>query len=135
MEPGPPCVALREYIEALLSAKELRDEQRFQAQSAAITAAMGAAEKAVTKAEAAAERRFESVNEFRATLSDQAATFVTRTELEVLREQWRETAATFAARLDTAEGHAGGLTSGWGYLIGAVTLVGAVIAVVLAVNS
>jgi hypothetical protein len=39
----------------------------------------------VTKAEIATERRFEGVNEFRATLSDQAAQFVTRREFESLR--------------------------------------------------
>jgi len=43
-------------------------------------AAMTAAEKAINKAELATEKRFEGVNEFRDTLSDQAATFLARTE-------------------------------------------------------
>ena len=43
--------------------------------------ALQAAEKAVTKAELAAEKRFESVNEFRNQLKDQTGTFITRNEL------------------------------------------------------
>ena len=38
-------------------------------------------ERAVNKAEIAAEKRLDAVNEFRGQLKDQAATFVTRTEL------------------------------------------------------
>lgn len=71
---------------------QLQMEHRFQAQEksidaglvaqrAAIDAALAAADKATTKAEVATELRFQSVNEFRAQLSDQAATFMTRNEL------------------------------------------------------
>lgn len=42
---------------------------------------------AVLKAEDASEKRFESVNEFRAQLNDQATTFVTRRELEAVSEK------------------------------------------------
>jgi predicted PurR-regulated permease PerM len=52
--------------EELRVADALRNEQRFEA---------------VVKAELAAEKRLDSVNEFRGQLQDQAATFVTRTEL------------------------------------------------------
>jgi hypothetical protein len=48
----------------------------------AIQAALASAEKAVAKAETASERRFEGVNEFRRTLSDQSATFLPRTEYD-----------------------------------------------------
>lgn len=68
-------VSVLDHIMALLAEKDTRDEQRFQAQTSAINAALQAAEKAVTKAEMASERRFEGVNEFRAQLSDQARTF------------------------------------------------------------
>jgi len=54
----------------------------FKAAEAAVDRALASAEKAVSKAEAAAERRFEGVNEFRQTLTDQAATFLTRAEGE-----------------------------------------------------
>jgi len=57
------------------------NEQRFRAQEQAVAFALQAAEKAVTKAELAAEKRFESVNEFRNQLKDQTGTFITRNEL------------------------------------------------------
>ena len=44
--------------------------------------ALDAADKAVTKSEAASEKRFESVNEFRAQLTDQAHSFMPRQEAE-----------------------------------------------------
>ena len=56
-------------------------EQRFKAQEQAVTFALQSAEKAVTKAELAAEKRFESVNEFRDQLKDQTGTFITRNEM------------------------------------------------------
>jgi hypothetical protein len=79
----------------LMDEVEKRNAQRFDAQQEAVgvamvgqekavLAAMAAAEKAVTKAEIASEKRFESVNEFRKTLSDQTANFITRTEYAAL---------------------------------------------------
>jgi hypothetical protein len=82
-----------EVLSVRISEAEKRNEQRFLAQQDAIAtamvaqekavlAAMAAAEKAVTKAETAVEKRFESVNEFRKTLSDQTSTFITRDRFE-----------------------------------------------------
>lgn len=45
-----------------------------------VTTAMLAADKAISKAEGSTEKRFESVNEFRQTLSDQAVNFLSRNE-------------------------------------------------------
>ncbi len=64
--------ALKQYTEALV------DNNRT-----TITAAMDAAKEAVAKAEIANERRFASVNEFRAALTDQTATFISRPEYSV----------------------------------------------------
>lgn len=50
----------------------------------AVQAALLSAEKAVGKAEVAAEKRFDAVNEFRAQLADQAATFMPRSEAETI---------------------------------------------------
>jgi hypothetical protein len=46
------------------------------------SAAQQASEEAVKKAEAASEKRFDSVNEFRKTLTDQATFFATKEEME-----------------------------------------------------
>lgn len=61
--------------------RELTD-QRFEATDKAMSAALAAAQAAVTKAEVANEKRFESVNEFRAQLADQTRDLLTRREYE-----------------------------------------------------
>jgi len=67
-----------------LDERDKRYEQRFVAQQEATHAALIAAEKAVTKAETAAEKRLDSVNEFRGQLRDQAATFIPRSEVQIM---------------------------------------------------
>ena len=70
-------------LDAAFLAQQTAMKTAFDAADKAVAAALESAEKAVTKAEAAAEKRFESVNEFRQQLTDQAATFVSRTEYTV----------------------------------------------------
>lgn len=75
-------VTLIEKKNAELRAADISaNEQRFKAQEQAVAFALASAEKAVTKAELAAEKRFESVNEFRNQLKDQTGTFITRNEM------------------------------------------------------
>jgi Flp pilus assembly protein TadB len=80
-------------LKALLDERDLRYQQRFDSSQEALTAALTAAEKAVAaalaaakeaviKAENASEKRFESVNEFRGALTDQAGKMLTRTEAD-----------------------------------------------------
>lgn len=114
---------LREYLMALLAEADLRYQQRFDAQTKAVEAALLAAKEAVIKAELAMEKRFDGVNEFRETLSDQAAQFVTLAQFTELKE-----------RVDRSEGKSSGLNAGWGYLAGAVGAVAAVIAVVVSLK-
>jgi hypothetical protein len=120
-------ISLRQHVEALLEAMDLRYQQRFDAQKEAINAALLAAEKAVTKAEMATDKRFDSVNEFRQTLSDQSKTFFSRVEATALSDRL----AAFSDRLNKSEGRGAGLSAGWGYLIGAGGLVSAVIIMVV----
>lgn len=81
-------------LQIALDALDRLIQQRFQAQTEAVTVGLAAAEKAVSaalaaakeavnKAEAASEKRFESVNEFRSQLKDQQATLVPRAEADV----------------------------------------------------
>lgn len=56
----------------------------------AVSAALAAADRAVAKAEMAADKRFEQVNEFRATLADQQRTLMPRAEVEVLMKAMTE---------------------------------------------
>ncbi len=84
-------VGLKEYFDKLLCERQRETHARLEALQAQITAAqlagdkasdlaLSTMEKAVNKAEASVERRFEGVNEFRKTLSDQTATFLPRVE-------------------------------------------------------
>jgi len=76
--------SLRIYLESLRKSDLERFNEQFAASKDAVAAALVAAERAAIKAESAAEKRFDSVNEFRATLKDQQALFVTRTEVYAL---------------------------------------------------
>jgi hypothetical protein len=82
-----PDPTLRELLTARLDALDLllkerdhRYEDRFVSMDAKTTLALSSSEKAITKAEFATEKRFDAVNEFRGTLSDQAATLMPRAE-------------------------------------------------------
>lgn len=87
---GLPTLSLEAQIHALRAIIDERDE-RYKIQfltlrdaaelnNKAVSIAMDAADKAVLKAESAVEKRFESVNEFRAQMGDMQATFA-RTDL------------------------------------------------------
>ena len=76
----PQRVPIKEHFEAILAEKDRSYKQRFKAQEKAVHAALTAAKEAVSKAEIAAEKRFDSVNEFRRTLADQTSTFIPRPE-------------------------------------------------------
>lgn len=77
---------LRAYILTLIDERDARYEERFISQEKAVGAALTAAKEAVDKAERAAAERFASVNEFRAQLTDQAATFMPRNEYTTAHE-------------------------------------------------
>ena len=94
----------------------------FKAAEQAVQTALASQEKAVSKAEAAADKRFESVNEFRQQLSDQTATFPSRAEVstrmdsmarDISRntESQREMELRLTSRLDLITGGAAGAQS------------------------
>jgi hypothetical protein len=91
-------------------------------------------DRAGVKAESAIEKRFDSVNEFRASLADQARLLMPRQEAESLLKSLTEKLETglkvLADRVDTqsaqlisSAGKKSGIESGWGYAVGAVGLV------------
>lgn len=73
-----------ENIKTLIDANDKAYNQRFENVIQATTAALNAADRAVNKAEGASEKRFDAVNEFRSTLSDQQRTLMPRAEAEIL---------------------------------------------------
>jgi len=134
---------LHSHLLAMLREKDIRDNQRFEAQQLAlrdaltaqekaVNAALLAAQTAVQKAESAAERRFESVNEFRAQLNDQATTLMPRGEALVLINAQAEKITILEGRVNSMGGRSAGLSEGWGYLVGAVGVILAIAGIVLA---
>lgn len=99
-------IDMREFLERIIDEKDTLYDQRFraseaaydqrfraseiavqaalQAQKEAVSNTFIASEKAIIKAEVATEKRFESVNEFRATLSDLQLTYMSRLEASAL---------------------------------------------------
>ena len=68
------------HLKEIMDERDRRYEDRFKAMDEKTSLALNASEKAVSKAEMATEKRFDSVNEFRAQLKDQAATLMPREE-------------------------------------------------------
>jgi hypothetical protein len=78
---------LKEHLESRLAAlayvgdeRDRRYEDRFKAMDEKTGLALTSSKEAVAKAETATEKRFDAVNEFRGTLSDQAANLMPRGE-------------------------------------------------------
>jgi hypothetical protein len=153
--PGELTASLLESITRLLDEMALRhqnhSEMRIQALESLIDAKLttlrtiidlqaeksvnllASSDKAILKAEAATEKRFESVNEFRQTLSDQTKTFISKVEFEALRDTTGTRIAGLSSRLDKIEGKAVGLNAGWIYLLGGLSAVGTVVSVIVAI--
>lgn len=85
-------------------------EQRLDSMDKALTAALQATKEAIQKAETATEKRFESVNEFRSQLGDQARTFMPRLEAEQRLDQLVQEQLRIKAKMERQEGKEGGIS-------------------------
>jgi hypothetical protein len=146
-------ITLREHLETMLVERDKRYEQKFNDTKIAVDAALIAADKAVaaalagqkeavTKAEVAAEKRFESVNEFRSTLSDQQRNLMPRVEVEIMMKSVAEKIDGLSKLLDsradanekriiTLESAGKGVGVGMGYIIGIVGVVSIVASIIM----
>lgn len=106
-------------------------EVAFAAAERAVNTAMIAQEKANLKTETAYEKRFESVNEFRGQLADQAAMLMTRAEADAKFASLVEKVEALTGRINVGTGRSAGLSQGWGFLVGAVGVIAAAVGVVI----
>jgi len=125
-------IALQEKQQRdLIDERDRQYAQRFQAQQEALQAALQAAEKAVAnalsaakeaviKAETASDKRFESVNEFRDQLRDQADDFMSKEAAEARFKALESIAASNIGRLDAIKDRGEGASSTWALIIGGV---------------
>lgn len=88
--------------------------------------ALAAAEKAVTKAEVAAEKRFDSVNEFRNALRDQQSTFADKSQTDFRL-------ASIEKRLDSNTGRASGHSDVVAWIIAGLAILSSIASPVLAI--
>lgn len=132
-------VDLKDY----LAERDLRYEQRFHAQEAAVIAALSAqkeltgaafasSEKAITKADANSEKWMLNANEWRASMLDREEKFASRIEMKAELEALK-TSIVHLEKANTASQAKGeGKHALWGYIVGAAGLIGMVISVGIA---
>jgi adenine deaminase len=148
-ESGWTVDTLRMHLERIIAEHDARYEQRFdgitEAQRVAkeaVGTALLTQEQLVQRAEAVNDRRFETFTSARRASDDALRLMMPRIEADQRfnameeKAQVRYTAnddkfIAVAARLDRTEGRSGGFSAGWGYLLGAATLVSIVIGAVV----
>jgi hypothetical protein len=90
--------AQEKAVELALTRVDRELQAHFHAAREEVHAALASADKAIAKSEASTDKRFDSVNEFRAQLSDQAATFMMRSESLARHDRTAEQVSEMAGR-------------------------------------
>lgn len=108
-------ITLREYVDV-----------RFENIEKATASALAANKESAHKAELAMEKRFESVNEFRAALGDNNRTLMPRLESEHKHTATAEKINTLEKRLSAMEDRGRGLHQGWIILVAAISVLGVI---------
>lgn len=128
-------VAQKEAINAALAASEKALTAALAASEKALIAALASSEKAITKAEEANEKRFQSVNEFRATLADQQRELATKSEVTLRFTAVEDKLSTALTTLSEARGKSAGVNWLWGILVGGGMFILTIISVAAVVLS
>jgi phosphotransacetylase len=95
------------------AARDIANQQNL-ALREALVVAMSAAQLAIGKANENMETRFESVNEFRAALTDSAVRMISRSEVEVMVRGSSDKIDSVTSRLDRLQGQKRGVETSWG---------------------
>lgn len=126
-------ITLREYVDNRFEALEKSIAAALTAQKEAGAAALAAAERAVAKAESSADKRFDSVNEFRAALDDNFRTLMPRAESEQARAIINEKIDALTARVNQRDDRGQGRGDVWGFIVGAAGFIAALISIAYAI--
>lgn len=97
-----------------------------------ITTQFQSIKEAVSKAEVASEKRFEGVNEFRATLADQQRTLIPRMEAEALMRALAEKIGKIEQEMTEHRSSKTGVKEGWGFAVGVAGFVALLIGLAMA---
>lgn len=106
-------VTLKEYINDKLNNLEKAVDSRFDSITLSVNTALASADKATSKAETASEKRFDAVNEFRATLADQQRNLMPRGEVEILIKAINEKIDNLNLTTISRQGRDLGQKEGW----------------------
>jgi hypothetical protein len=109
-------------VDALTAAKE------------AVSAALAAAALAVDKAEVNAEKWRDNANEWRAAMNDREVKFVDKEAAALMNSALTDRVNELQSKQDKQEGHASGLSAGWGYLVGAASTLGLVLGTIAVIR-
>jgi hypothetical protein len=119
---------------ALMDERDRRYQERFLAMDEKTGLALTSSEKAVAKAEIATEKRFDSVNEFRGQLKDQASTLLPRAEADVKFSGFSKEIEELKKSVLTAQGRSSGFNASWGIAVSIVLFALTVFGLFLRVN-
>lgn len=97
-------IATQKATEAALIAAQKATESALVSTQKATESALLASKEAVVKAETATDKRFDSVNEFRAQLADQTATFIARPEYSAGHKSLEDKVTTLTDRVNIHDG-------------------------------
>lgn len=125
--------SLKQHIEDIISGCDRRHSTCLEHLQDMANQAREDAREAIAKAERASEKRFDSVNEFRAVLSDQQQRLIPREEAIAKIEGLQERIDLVAARIDKMEGSGIGKHALWGYFVGAIGVIIMIISVIVMV--
>ncbi len=121
---------LEKRIIGIFEANDKSIDQRFTASANTTTAAFSAAQTAVNKAESSAEKRFDSVNEFRNQLKDQQSTFIQKPEFDARVKSLDDKLNTMQTYVTNSQGRSEGTNSLWTMLIGVGGLIVGILAAI-----
>jgi hypothetical protein len=129
----PEDIPLLQHLMTVMDERDLRYQQRFEAQELAMLTSLRVARDAVAKAEAATNERLALLNEFRGQAEQQAKEYPRAETVNARFLALEKDHGALSARIERGEGRSGGLTAGWGYLVGSLTLVLALAGVIVAI--
>lgn len=110
-------------------------DERSVNQEKGVHAALEATKEAIAKSDAATEKRFESVNEFRRTLSDQTNTFLPRAEYIASHKPLEDKIIELTNRLNIMSGQKEGSELTIGKIYAAIGVVGAILGIIILLSN
>lgn len=122
---------LKVLLDERFLAQEKSGQIAIHSQDEAVKAALASAKEAVTKAEIAIEKRFDAANQFRSQLSDQAHSFIPRSEHAAITERLMQDVQELKDRMNSFAGEARGSQLSKGNYYAALAGVGSILGIVI----